>query len=79
MQPLEERYMSASPTPLGLPPRVPRRSDKIGTAQGHLRNALRVVQAMLLAGDVDPLDAVADLTIVRDRLVSALEVLGDPD
>lgn len=41
----------------------------------HLRGALQTVQAMLLAGEMDPLDAVADLAIVRDRLATALEVL----
>jgi hypothetical protein len=44
-------------------------------AKKHLRSALQTVQAMLLAGEMNPLDAVADLSIVRDRLATALEVL----
>jgi hypothetical protein len=41
----------------------------------YLRSALQTVQAMLLAGEMEPLDAVADLALVRDRLAAALEVL----
>jgi acetyl-CoA carboxylase carboxyltransferase component len=41
----------------------------------QLRSALQTVQAMLMAGEMNPLDAVADLSIVRDRLATALEAL----
>ncbi|UCF41255.1 MAG: hypothetical protein JSW43_02675 [Gemmatimonadota bacterium] len=60
--------------PLGMPPEGGRHLQQ-EFAKKHLRSALQTVQAMLLAGEMDPLDAVADLAIVRDRLATALEVL----
>ncbi len=62
------------PYPTGMPPAGGRHLQQELVKQ-QLRGALQTVQAMLLAGEMDPLDAVADLAVVRDRLATALEVL----
>ncbi len=66
--------MQHRPPPPGLPPDRSRRLEQ-ELVKEDLRGALQVVQAMLLSGEMNPLDVVADLAIVRDRLASALEVL----
>ncbi len=69
-------YSSApyEPYPQGMPPEGGRHLHQ-ELVKKHLRSALQTVQAMLLAGEMDPLDAVADLAVVRDQLATALEVL----
>ncbi len=69
-------YSSApyEPHPRGMPPEAGRHLQQ-ELVKKQLRSALQTVQAMLLAGDMNPLDAVADLSIVRDRLATALEML----
>lgn len=62
------------PLPQGMPSEGGRHLQQ-EFVKKHLRSALQTVQAMLLAGETDPLDAVADLAIVRDRLATALELL----
>lgn len=64
----------SEPYPRGMPPAGAEVLQR-ELVKKQLRSALQTVQAMLLAGEMNPLDAVADLAIVRDRLASALEVL----